>query len=149
MDNKEIKWNIRQARKSLQMSQGELADKMGISRQAYVKLETGNTAIINHHISEMSEATGFPEEMILFGLDRKEAGYDEIKERQKWQDRLAEVRKDGEKQIAELRNRLSLLEELHEQDAQLIDALTSYNRMLVVKVNAAQRAKEPARKRRK
>ena len=44
-----------------------MAQLIGISRQAYINLEKGKTALINKQIIKMAEKCGMTEEEILFG----------------------------------------------------------------------------------
>lgn len=130
MNNKAIKWNIRHARKTLNLTQSELAFRMGISRQSYINIESGNTAIINPNISKMSEATGLPEEMILFGMSRKELSEEQITERNALQEQIETLKNDHKAEIDGLMAKVNLLEERHKQDKMLIETLTSFNETL-------------------
>lgn len=56
MNDKTIRWNIRNVRTAKKLTQAEMADIMGISRQAYFNFEHGNTSIISKQISRMAEA---------------------------------------------------------------------------------------------
>lgn len=146
MNSKEIKWNIRQARKSLHLTQSELAFRMGISRQSYISLESGTTAIINPNIAKMSDATGLPEEEILFAPSRKEMSYSELKERDRLPEQTASLRKSYEKEINSLKSRLELLEEMHGQDRLLIDTLSAWNRSLKSQLGIPEAASEESDK---
>lgn len=76
MDITLIRQNIVRARKSLNLTQVEMAYIIGISRQSYCNLENGKTAVINKQIIKMSEQCGLPLELILFGLLRESLSED-------------------------------------------------------------------------
>ncbi len=56
---------FRKARLDLRYSQEEIADRMGISRTAYVKLENGITRVISDSVLRFSSATGIPLRQII------------------------------------------------------------------------------------
>ena len=51
---------FRKARLDLRYSQEEMADRMGISRTAYVKLENGTTRVLSPSVVSFSRVTGIP-----------------------------------------------------------------------------------------
>ena len=94
MNTSLIKQSIVNVRRSLNLTQVEMAHIIGVSRQSYINLENCKISIINKQIVRMSEIFGIPEELILFGIMRK---------------RLSE---DNEMLIAELREKLDSLIQL-------------------------------------
>ena len=50
MDNISVKKNITAIRKQLGLTQQEMADRMGISRNAYRRIESGETALVNDYL---------------------------------------------------------------------------------------------------
>lgn len=62
-----IRQNIINARISLNLTQVQMAQLLGISRQAYINIETGKTALINKQIIKMSQKCDLTLERILFG----------------------------------------------------------------------------------
>lgn len=56
---------FRKARLELRYSQEEIADRMGISRTAYVKLENGITRVLSDSVLRFSNATGIPLRQIV------------------------------------------------------------------------------------
>ena len=100
--------NIVNARISLNMTQVQMANLIGVSRQAYIKLENGKTAIINKQIVRMAQKCGLAEERILFGfLD--------------FSDTLEALNEENEKIISEMKNKLdSLLRLVYSERRQIM-----------------------------
>ena len=67
MDNKSIKENIYRLRRQLDLTQQQMADKIGISRVAYNKLESRSTKIINESLESMAELANIPVEQVYLG----------------------------------------------------------------------------------
>ncbi len=131
MSNKSVKLNIRKARKSLHLTQAELAKRMNISRQSYINIESGKTEIINRYIEVMSDVTGIPEEKILFGFSWKEMNSDELQERNELHNKILETQNHYEAEIEGLKRQLALAEELCATKQKLINSLTKHNETLL------------------
>jgi GGDEF domain-containing protein len=58
MDDATIKGNILRKRTELRLSQKEMAARLDISLNAYRKIESGKTRIINEHVQAFAERTG-------------------------------------------------------------------------------------------
>ena len=54
MDNDSIKDNIYRSRKKLDLTQQQMADRIGISRNAYADLECGGTRILNEKVESVA-----------------------------------------------------------------------------------------------
>lgn len=72
MNKDRFRLNVISVRHSLNLTQVQMAQKLGISRQAYINLENGKTAIINKQIIKMAECCDIPEEKIMFGYGPEE-----------------------------------------------------------------------------
>lgn len=67
MDNITIKENIRRARKKRNITQEEMADRLGISLTAYRDLEKGGTAVVHGKVIKMAELLDTSTEEIVLG----------------------------------------------------------------------------------
>lgn len=67
MDNSSIKDNIRKFRKSHNLTQEEMAHKLGLSLTAYRDFESGKTAVVNTHIIKMAEMLDTSAEELVLG----------------------------------------------------------------------------------
>ncbi len=67
MDNLTIKQNIRKARKKRNITQEEMADRLGISLTAYRDLEKGGTSVVHGKIMKMAELLETSTEEIVLG----------------------------------------------------------------------------------
>ena len=55
MDELSVKDNLKRVRKRLNLTQQEMAERVGLSRAAYANLETGPTRIINDAVEKVAE----------------------------------------------------------------------------------------------
>ena len=63
---KQLRDNLYRIRRQQNLSQQQMADKLGISRVAYVNIETGKTRIINDKVERFVERNGVsPSELVL------------------------------------------------------------------------------------
>lgn len=67
MDNFSIKDNIRKIRKEHQLTQEDMAHKLGISITAYRDLERGATNIVNGNVMKLAELLDTSTEEIVLG----------------------------------------------------------------------------------
>lgn len=116
MNDKTIRWNIRNVRTAKKLTQAEMADIMGISRQAYFNFEHGNTSIISKQISRMAEALDVSEEELMFGYNPEDFQIDGLHERALWQERLGNLRDEKESEIAIKEDKISSLIDLLESE---------------------------------
>lgn len=66
---------IRLAREKKDISQGEMANMMGIDRSTYINFEHGRTQIISEHLPAFAEIVGISEEELLFGEPESASHY--------------------------------------------------------------------------
>lgn len=116
MNDKTIRWNIRNVRTAKKLTQAEMADIMGISRQAYFNFEHGNTSIINRQVAKMAEALDISEEELMFGYNPEDFQIDGLHERAIWQERLGVLRDEKETEIAIKEDKISSLIDLLESE---------------------------------
>lgn len=69
MNNKELKINLVKARESLHLTQEEMAQKIGISRQAYINLEHGKTQLLNKQLPKIARECGMTMDKLCLGYD--------------------------------------------------------------------------------
>lgn len=75
MDNNSVKANIKKFRKTHQLTQSEMADKLGISRTAYRNIENGETRLISDSITKIADILDICSEELVLGYmpDREDA----------------------------------------------------------------------------
>ncbi len=67
MDNLSVKDNIIRIRKSRNLSQTEMAERLGISRTAYRNIENGETRLISDNLIRIAEICGTGVENLILG----------------------------------------------------------------------------------
>lgn len=131
MDNNSVKKNITALRKSLGFTQQEMAEKLGISRNAYRRIESGETALVNDYLMDIAAILGkTPDELLLGYMPDENAGriLDEL--RVEYSRRGAEKESEYRAEIdvlnrtvLSLENRISLLEDLVKTKDEIIAML--------------------------
>ena len=96
MDEFSVKDNLRRVRKRLNLTQQEMAERVGLSRAAYANLETGPTRIINDAVEKVAELADI-------SLAELVTGYRTSDELERELDR---VQRTNSRRIAELEARL-------------------------------------------
>jgi transcriptional regulator with XRE-family HTH domain len=92
MDEQSVKENIKRVRKELKLTQLEMAERVGLSRNAYISLESGPTRILNDAVEKVAVIADMP-------LNELVTGYPAPAELKAELDRL---RTDSARRIAEL-----------------------------------------------
>ena len=72
MDNNSIKENIRKFRFQSKLTQSDMADKLGIERNTYRNIESGQTVLIHRRLEDIARILGVSLPDILLGYDPKE-----------------------------------------------------------------------------
>lgn len=67
MNNDTVKDNIRTFRKYHNVTQAEMADKLGMSRTAYRNLESGETRLLNENLDRIAEILNIGTEELVLG----------------------------------------------------------------------------------
>lgn len=107
---------------------------LGISRQAYVKFEHGNTSIINRQIPKMAEALDVTEEELMFGYNPEDFKVPSLRERSLWEERLCVLREEKESEIASKEDKISSLVALLESEKLHIRTQLKYTESLELQV---------------
>ena len=109
---KSVQDNIAEVRNSMNLTQAEMAHKIGISRQAYINLEHGKTSVINKQITKMAESCGLPEEKILFGYSMDEISSSMLQESEAFKDQMNAIVSEKDEEINLLKEKLDVLTQL-------------------------------------
>ena len=112
MSKKQVQENIAEVRNSLNLTQAEMAHKIGISRQAYINLEHGKTSVINKQITKMAETCGLSEEKILFGYSMDEISSSMLQESESFKEQMNALIADKDDEINLLRDKLDNLTQI-------------------------------------
>ena len=92
MDERSVKENLKRVRKGLKLTQQEMAERVGLSRNAYVSLEGGPTRMLNESLERVAELAEMPVTELVTGYPAPVA----------LQAELDAVRVGSERRIAEL-----------------------------------------------
>ena len=120
--------NIQRIRQEKRISQKEIAERLGISRTAYVNLEKGRTRIVNENVEKFAEITGVSTAEIVLGykipenlntLEKAQAEYG--RKRKELIDEYEERIDKLNRTIDELKQQVSDLRDLVETKTDLID----------------------------
>lgn len=82
ISNDSIKRNIKHNRERLDLTQEEMAERVGISSNAFCAIESGKTKVINSNIPKIAKAFGISVAELVNGFEpisSEEAGLDEVK----------------------------------------------------------------------
>lgn len=72
MDNNSVKKNIAVLRKRLGLTQQEMAEKLGISRNAYRRIESGETALVNDCLLRIASILDSTADELVLGYAPRE-----------------------------------------------------------------------------
>lgn len=77
MDNKNFQENAVKLRKERKLTQQDVADRLGISRIAYSKLERGETRLVNESAERLAALFDMPAEELIYGsrLGERDVAY--------------------------------------------------------------------------
>ena len=67
MDERSVKENLKRVRKGLKLTQQEMAERVGLSRNAYVSLESGPTRMLNESLERVAELAEMPVTELVTG----------------------------------------------------------------------------------
>ena len=128
MDNISVKKNITAIRKQLGLTQQEMADRMGISRNAYRRIESGETALVNDYLLRIASILDKTADELVLGYTPPE-NYGRTLEdlREKYYQEGMEKEKKSREAIASLQQtvmaqekRIALLEDLVKTKEEII-----------------------------
>lgn len=120
MDNTTIKKNIRNVRKSMKVTQEEMAHRMGMSLTAYRDLEKGDTAIVNTNLKKVAMLLDTTSEELVLGYRPVQMQGPGLKDvRNEYCSRISVL----ENRVAELEKIVLLLEETVSAKNEIISIL--------------------------
>lgn len=130
MDDESIKKNIIIARKKLRMTQKDVADRLGITRNSYRRIECGDTVLTNSYIHKLAEILDMSDEELVLGYVpyRLEPGLNDVRReyisqlRHKEEEHKKET-KELKQTIEDLKYRTGLLEEIIKAKEEMISML--------------------------
>ncbi|MCD8313622.1 MAG: helix-turn-helix transcriptional regulator [Bacteroidales bacterium] len=136
MDNDTIKKNITDLRAKFNLSQTEVAARMGISRTAYRNLENGSTHLVSDSLEKLAMAFDMTPEEILLGYRPWEGGSRRLNDvRQEYLDKKSLREQELEKNLAEvkaqnetLQGYVEALKEVIRTKDEIIAMLKSYGK---------------------
>jgi transcriptional regulator with XRE-family HTH domain len=97
MDNISIKDNIRKIRKERQLTQEDLAHRLGISVTAYRDLEKGDTNIVNGNVIRLAELLETSTEEIVLGYRPVQMQGKKLEEiQEEYNGRVADLKREVE-----------------------------------------------------
>lgn len=108
MDNSSIKKNIGNVRKEKKLTQEELAQRTGMSRNSLREIEVGETRLISEKLSDIADALGVTAERLILGYDPMENNDSLSDIRQSYET----YRLDCEREMARLREELAIRDKL-------------------------------------
>ena len=131
MDNSIVKQNIIARRKELKLTQAEMAERLGMSRNAYRSIERGETRLINENIDRIASILDNTAEELVLGyipLQTGEKILEEMKEEQYSRSRNRELEYEDhinllKLQVSSLESRIALLEDLVRTKDEIITML--------------------------
>ncbi|MBR3012568.1 MAG: helix-turn-helix transcriptional regulator [Bacteroidales bacterium] len=113
MDNESIKKNIMKLRLEHNLSQGDMADALGVARNTYRSVEKGNTRMISDTVLEVAKWAGITPEEVVLGFKPDEAISQRLKDaRAQFNDRVKGLTEEYEARLDGLRKEIDLLKDL-------------------------------------
>lgn len=126
MDNDSIKKNVLKLRLERNMSQREVAEALGISRNAYRGIEMGKTMLLSDKVNKVAEWAGVtPEEIVLGFVPSKESSRMLREARERFNTRVNELVEEYEARLERLRQDNQYLNELLKEKDDNISTLKS------------------------
>lgn len=113
MDEKTVKQRIKAYRKQSKLSQKEIADQIGISRNAYIGIENGDTRIFNEKLQKIAELTDTTIEKLVLGYEPVEnAEYKLGEAKMDFDEKYRRLQEDYEARTREKDDTIALLKKL-------------------------------------
>lgn len=130
MDNASIKKNIIRRRQEKGLSQDEMAQRLGMSRNSYRNIERGGAKILNRHFSKIAEILEISEEELLLGFKPIDGttGLEDVRIRYS---QSAETMKSSyETELESLKEKISAQEETISNLHEIIESKTEIIQLL-------------------
>lgn len=114
MDDNSIKGNISALREESDISQTEMAIRLGIDRNTYRKIEKGETRLLNGRVADIARELGVSTEKLVLGYDPAGPGIDSRVEdyKEAFRQREQALVENYEHKLEELRREIKGLREL-------------------------------------
>ena len=126
MDNDSIKNNVFKLRQERNMSQREVAEALGISRNAYRGIEMGKTMLISEKVFLLAEWAGVtPEEIVLGFAPSKDSSRMLKDARERFNTRVKELIDEYENKLGDARKENEFLKERLQEKEDYITTLKS------------------------
>ncbi len=126
MDNDSIKNNVFKLRLERNMSQREVAEALGISRNAYRGIEMGKTVLISEKVFMLAEWAGVtPEEIVLGFAPSKDSSRMLKDARERFNTRVKELVDEYENKLGDARKENEFLKERLKEKEDYITTLKS------------------------
>lgn len=126
MDNDSIKNNVFKLRLERNMSQREVAEALGISRNAYRGIEMGKTVLISEKVFMLAEWAGVtPEEIVLGFAPSKDSSRMLKDARERFNTRVKELVDEYENKLGDARKENEFLKERLQEKEDYITTLKS------------------------
>lgn len=135
MNNTQIKRNILKARESRKISQEEMASRLGISRQAYIRIEHGNTSVICKQLPKIADECGISLDHLVLGYDPGRNNEDILREL----DYNKEQLQSSESNLSILKEKLADTERLLELQSEHVRSLKEINNFLQRQIERLQK----------
>lgn len=126
MTDTQISINVAKAREAMHLTQEEMANVLGISRQAYGNLERGKTSLFNKQLPRIAEVCGI-------SLDKLCMGYDTDINPQVLQEELKEKTQQleySEREREKMQVKMEGMEQMLHSQQEHIDSLKSLTNIL-------------------
>lgn len=126
----QIKNNLTRLRSEQNLSQLDLADKIGISRNTYRNIEVGKTCLVHKSLDKIARALGVSPEILILGYDPLDVDSDPRLEEVR---RSLELRSNQERELSQkemdrlmaenydLKEKIAILKQAMDAKDQLID----------------------------
>ena len=122
MDNARIKENIIRIRNEKGISQEDMANSLGISRNSYRSIEKGSTNVISRRLGEIAHLLGVSEEELALGYQPVESAEKLEDIRLQYRKSVEDVKMSADVRIAELEKTVSMLNETIANLREIIDS---------------------------
>lgn len=126
MDNESIKKNILKIRLEHNLSQGKMADALGVARNTYRNIEKGTTRLLSDTVFKLADWAGITPEEVALGYVPSETGSARLKDaRERYNNRVKTLTDEYEARLDALRKENSLLKDLVKEKDDSIRTLKS------------------------
>lgn len=99
IDVSSIKKRIRDAREKMGLSQEEMAQRLGIKRNAYRAFEAGSTQLVNLRLKDFAEQTGCTQEFLLLGYEPARPQTEILRTMRHYEQSIRDLRTDYENRL--------------------------------------------------